>query len=631
MSVDGWQTVLVLGGIRSGKSEFAESLVAGSGAVRYVATGPAAREDDPEWERRLAAHRERRPVAWTVEETGDDPARLIELVTVAKPEDTVLVDDLGGWVTALLDPARQPADDLATVRDLVEAVRSAPARLVLVSPEVGLSMVPLTPLGRAFTDAVGTTNRSLADVCDAVVLVVAGQPTWLKPPPSPAPAGVPATPEPAPAAVEAPAPDPAFVDPTPAVSPAVSSPEPGPEPVAPPAVTTLDPEPVVSEDGPESGPTWSAPTMTLPALSSGLVIQPGMELPMPDEYEPAQARLRLIGLDLGGAGLGKLEEAVAFAAAVQGRTVPAPWRAPRVVLIRGDHRGGASAGVLDGESVRRAELARSGAGPIARLAAAAGASLQVVDAPDTGAMEDGPVMSADAVDSALRYGWRLAEEASDAGVDVLVLGSCGDGAEAAAAAVVSATSGAEPAAILGRVIAPGAEVDDNAWMIRCAAVRDAIHRMRRQPRGPKDILAQLGGGDIAVATGLLLGATSRRLPVMIDGPVGVAAALVTRDLAGQARHWCLLPDHGNNPTVRLAADVLGLTPMFDLRLDLGEGGTALATLPLLRNAVTLAGALTEHPALAPDADGSDDDELDELDESIEDDDDSLGRHAAPDA
>jgi adenosyl cobinamide kinase/adenosyl cobinamide phosphate guanylyltransferase len=203
MSVDGWQTVLVLGGIRSGKSEFAESLVGAAGAVRYVATGAAAREDDPEWERRLASHRDRRPVAWSTEETGDDPVRLMELITAAKPEETVLVDDLGGWVTALLDPARQPADDQATVGDLAEAVRGSAARLILVSPEVGLSMVPLTPLGRAFTDALGTTNRAVAGACDAVVLVVAGQPTWLKEP-TPAPAPVSAAP--APAAPTAPAP-----------------------------------------------------------------------------------------------------------------------------------------------------------------------------------------------------------------------------------------------------------------------------------------------------------------------------------------------------------------------------------------------------------------------------------------
>ncbi|MEK8109919.1 nicotinate-nucleotide--dimethylbenzimidazole phosphoribosyltransferase [Micromonospora sp. M12] len=64
---------------------------------------------------------------------------------------------------------------------------------------------------------------------------------------------------------------------------------------------------------------------------------------------------------------------------------------------------------------------------------------------------------------------------------------------------------------------------------------------------------------MAVATGVLLGATARRVPVLLDGPVGMAAGMVSRDLAGQARHWCLLADHGGHPAVRLAADVLGLT------------------------------------------------------------------------
>ena len=164
--------------------------------------------------------------------------------------------------------------------------------------------------------------------------------------------------------------------------------------------------------------------------------------------------------------------------------------------------------------------------------------------------------------------------------------------------MLAATAGAEPPAVLGRVITESGEIDDAAWMIRCAAVRDALHRTRRSSRGAKDILAELGGGDVAVATGVLLGATARRVPVLLDGPVGMAAGMVSRDLAGQARHWCLLPDHGGHPAVRLAADVLGLTPLLDLRLDLGEGATALAALPLLRSVLALAAALPVHPSLA---------------------------------
>jgi NaMN:DMB phosphoribosyltransferase len=178
-----------------------------------------------------------------------------------------------------------------------------------------------------------------------------------------------------------------------------------------------------------------------------------------------------------------------------------------------------------------------------------------------------------------------------------VLGSCGAGAEAAATAVLAATSGAEPVTVLPRVPVPGGFLDDAAWMIRCAAVRDAMHRIRQASRGAKDVLAEVGGGDIAIATGVLLGAAARRLPVLVDGPVGIAAALVARDLASQTRHWLLLTDDGNQALVRQGADVLGLTPVLSLGLDLGEGANALATLPLLRAAVGIAAASPVHPAL----------------------------------
>jgi nicotinate-nucleotide--dimethylbenzimidazole phosphoribosyltransferase len=349
--------------------------------------------------------------------------------------------------------------------------------------------------------------------------------------------------------------------------------------------------------GPEAG--WAAPTMSLPVVATGLVIQPAMELPMPAEAAGADALDRLATLDIPGAGLGNLAQVVDFAAATQGTPAPEPWRSVRVMLVHGDHSGGAAAGTVPGESTRRADQARSGEGPLARLAAEAGATLQVIDAPTAAPIEAGPALVETAVDAALRYGWQLAEDAVEAGVRVIVLGACGAGSETASAAVLAATAGAEPAAVLARVLEPGGLVDDTAWMIRCATVRDALHRTRRGTRTAKEVLAELGGGDIAIATGILLGATARRTPVLLDGPVGVAAGLISRDLAGQARHWCLLADHGGHPTVKHAADVLGLTPLFDLRMDLGEGAAALATLPLLRSALALAATLPVHPALAP--------------------------------
>ncbi|MDZ5493001.1 bifunctional adenosylcobinamide kinase/adenosylcobinamide-phosphate guanylyltransferase [Micromonospora sicca] len=588
MSVDGWNTLLVLGGIRSGKSEFAESLVADAPTVRYVATAPAGDPEDTEWATRLAAHRARRPGSWTTEETADDPRRLADVIAAAGSNETLLVDDLGGWVTVLLDPAHQPADDTATVTELAAAIRASAARVVLVTPEVGLSLVPTTPLGRAFTDALGATNRAVADACDAGVLVVAGQPTWLKPAAAPRAAAVPAQAGPG----QAGAPE----QPTPPAGAAPDRATGAPEATLP-EVFTPAPAPAPAPAPVQESAAWAAPTMALPMVATGLVIQPGMELPMPDDYAGPQAVDRLATLDVPGAGLGVLERVVGFAAATQGTSTPAPWASVRVLLLRGDHAGGAAAGTVPGESARRARQARAGRGALARLAAESGAGLQVVEAPASAPMEDGPALTADEVESALRYGWRLAEQAADAGVQLLVLAACGAGTEAAAAAVLAATAGAEPPAVLGRVITEAGEIDDAAWMKRCAAVRDALHRTRRSPRDAKDVLAELGGGDIAVATGVLLGATARRVPVLIDGPVGVAAGMVSRDLAGQARHWCLLPDHGGQPGVRLAADVLGLTPLLDLRLDLGEGATALATLPLLRSVLALAATLPVHPSL----------------------------------
>jgi NaMN:DMB phosphoribosyltransferase len=78
--------------------------------------------------------------------------------------------------------------------------------------------------------------------------------------------------------------------------------------------------------------------------------------------------------------------------------------------------------------------------------------------------------------------------------------------------------------------------------------------------------------------------------------VGVAAALAARDYAAQTRMWCLLTDHGNQPTVRTAADMLGLSPLVDLHIGLGEGCNALAILPLLQSALSISAALSPAPS-----------------------------------
>jgi Adenosyl cobinamide kinase/adenosyl cobinamide phosphate guanylyltransferase len=182
MSSGSWRRALVLGGTRSGKSELAERLVVDEPAVRYIATGRRS-GSDPEWTRRIDAHRARRPAGWTTEEVGHDPGRLPSLLAAADPNDVILVDDIGTWVAAVLtapgpEAAEAPVDRMSD--ELAAAVAACPARLVLVSAEVGLAPVPLTPVGRAFVDALGATNMALAAACDTAVLVVAGLPVVLK-------------------------------------------------------------------------------------------------------------------------------------------------------------------------------------------------------------------------------------------------------------------------------------------------------------------------------------------------------------------------------------------------------------------------------------------------------------------
>jgi NaMN:DMB phosphoribosyltransferase len=215
------------------------------------------------------------------------------------------------------------------------------------------------------------------------------------------------------------------------------------------------------------------------------------------------------------------------------------------------------------------------------------------------AIESSDALTGADVDAALDYGWQLAGAMVDEGVELLVLGSCGSGADAAAVAVIALLTGGEAAKLLARVSAPGGRIDDAAWMARCVAVRDALHRVRDRDRTPREVLTMLGGPDLAVATGALIGAVARQTPVVVDGPVGVAAALVARDVGAQVRHWLLLPDAGGHPAVAHGADYLGVEPVLDLKLGLGEGATALATLPLLRSALALAATIEPAATAGP--------------------------------
>ncbi len=169
--------VLVLGGIRSGKSQWAEADIAAP-AVRYLATGHTD-TTDPEWNRRVHTHRSRRPAHWSTVETAD-----VATALRTDNQTATLVDDIGGWLTAVMDrrDAWNGGSLSADIDELCGVVEGFAGNLSLVSPEVGLTVVPATAGGRRFADELGMLNQRLAALCDRVVLVVAGQPLLVKGP-----------------------------------------------------------------------------------------------------------------------------------------------------------------------------------------------------------------------------------------------------------------------------------------------------------------------------------------------------------------------------------------------------------------------------------------------------------------
>jgi adenosyl cobinamide kinase/adenosyl cobinamide phosphate guanylyltransferase len=159
--------VLVLGGVRSGKSEVAEQIttqIADNGPITYLATGVAT---DPVMAQRIETHRARRPATWATIEAGHDLAGVLETAT-----GTVLVDALGTWVAH--------TDDFAVdAPTLCRALTDRTGSTVVVSDEVGLSVHAPTDAGRRFADALGDLNRAVADVADRTLFVAAGRATEL--------------------------------------------------------------------------------------------------------------------------------------------------------------------------------------------------------------------------------------------------------------------------------------------------------------------------------------------------------------------------------------------------------------------------------------------------------------------
>jgi nicotinate-nucleotide--dimethylbenzimidazole phosphoribosyltransferase len=323
----------------------------------------------------------------------------------------------------------------------------------------------------------------------------------------------------------------------------------------------------------------------------------------PDREAADAARSRQTQLIKPRGALGRLEELAAWVAGAQGRCPPADFSRARVVVFAADH-GVAAAGVSAYPPSVTAQMLgafRSGTAAVNVLAELAGATVRVVDiavdadsdagsAPDLGTHKvrrgSGRIDREDALtraeaEQAVAAGIAIADEEVDSGADLLVPGDMGIANTTPAAVLVAALADAEPVHVIGR----GSGIDDAAWMRKVAAIRDALRRARPVLNDPVALLATAAGADFAALTGFLVQAAVRRTPVLLDGIVPTAAALVAREIAPQAASWWLAGHRSTEPAHRIALDRLGLVPVLDLGLQLGEATGALIALPVLRAAV----------------------------------------------
>jgi adenosyl cobinamide kinase/adenosyl cobinamide phosphate guanylyltransferase len=172
----------LLGGARSGKSSRALALATDAARVLFVATGEA---HDDEMAARIVAHKAERPGTW---DTLEEPRALAAALHArADGYDVIIIDCLTLWVSNLMLAEPTPIDPVAAVPPLLDVYARGRANWIVISNEVGLGLVPDTPLGRAYRDALGAVNRQIAAAADVVSLMVAGLPLTIKPPPPPPP------------------------------------------------------------------------------------------------------------------------------------------------------------------------------------------------------------------------------------------------------------------------------------------------------------------------------------------------------------------------------------------------------------------------------------------------------------
>lgn len=312
--------------------------------------------------------------------------------------------------------------------------------------------------------------------------------------------------------------------------------------------------------------------------------------------------------------LGRLDELGEWLAAAQGSVPVRAVERPRVVLFAGDH----GVAALDvsarpaGGADRLVREVLEGGSPVAVLARRIGVPVRVVDMaldcdPESlpadvvrhrvrrgsGRIDIEDALTPEEAEAAFRTGMAIADEEADSGTDLVVLGDLSVGGTTAASVLVAALCGTDASVVTGR---GGLTIDDLTWMRKCAAVRDALRRARPVLGDQLQLLATVGGADLAATTGFLLQCAVRKLPVILDGVVSAACALVGQRVAFRAPDWWLAGHDSGEPGQSKALDRMALEPLLAHGVTVGEGAGALLALPLVQASAALMAQLPERPA-----------------------------------
>lgn len=319
----------------------------------------------------------------------------------------------------------------------------------------------------------------------------------------------------------------------------------------------------------------------------------------------AEARSRVAALAKPLGALGQLEDLAVWWSACRGTCPADPPANVRAVVLAGDH--GVTAGSGVSAYPREVTAAMVGAfvagvAGVSVLARQHGVSVRVLDLGvdadlkdlpaevsaykirrSSGAIDQEDALSLSEVERALVAGAAIAAEEIEAGADLLILGDMGIGNTTPAAALIAATWGVPATEVTGR----GTGIDDQALVAKTALIQTALDRAGARVSDPVQRLAALGSADLAAGVGFLVAAARAGVPVLLDGVIALAEAAVAEDLAPGCVAWWAAGHRSTEPAQQLATDKLGLVPLLDLGLRLGEGSGAVAAVPLVRSAALL--------------------------------------------